>query len=53
MQNRLLEGQVAFVTGAGRGLGRAFAKKVAALGCAIKGMACASMASRHSAAPRH
>jgi 3-oxoacyl-[acyl-carrier protein] reductase len=35
MQNRILEGHVALVTGAGRGLGRAFAEKLAALGCAI------------------
>ena len=32
---RLLEGQVALVTGAGRGLGRSFAEHLAALGCAI------------------
>ena len=32
---RLLEGQVALVTGAGRGLGRTFAEHLAALGCAI------------------
>ncbi len=32
---RLLEGQVALVTGAGRGLGRAFAERLAALGCNI------------------
>lgn len=32
---RLLEGQVALVTGAGRGLGRAFAERLAALGCRI------------------
>jgi 3-oxoacyl-[acyl-carrier protein] reductase len=32
---RLLEGQVALVTGAGRGLGRAFAERLAALGCPI------------------
>ncbi len=32
---RLLDGQVALVTGAGRGLGRSFAEHLAALGCAI------------------
>lgn len=32
---RLLEGQVALVTGAGRGLGRAFAERLAACGCHI------------------
>jgi 3-oxoacyl-[acyl-carrier protein] reductase len=35
MSARMLEGQVAFVTGAGRGLGRAFAERLAALGCHI------------------
>jgi 3-oxoacyl-[acyl-carrier protein] reductase len=35
MATRLLEGQVALVTGAGRGLGRSFAEQLAALGCAI------------------
>jgi len=40
MTKRLLEGQIALVTGAGRGLGRAFAEQLAALGCnvAIHGM---------------
>ncbi len=32
---RMLQGKTALVTGAGRGLGRAFAERLAALGCAI------------------
>ena len=35
MMGRTLEGQVALVTGAGRGLGRAFAERLAAMGCHI------------------
>ena len=35
MAERALEHQVALVTGAGRGLGRAFAERLAALGCSI------------------
>lgn len=35
MTNRLLEGKVALVTGAGRGLGRAFSEHLASLGCRV------------------
>jgi len=35
MTGRLLAGHAALVTGAGRGLGRAFAERLAALGCAV------------------
>ena len=40
MTDRLLQGKTALVTGAGRGLGRAFAERLAALGCniAVHGM---------------
>ena len=35
MSDRYLAGKTALITGAGRGLGRAFAERLAALGCAV------------------
>ncbi len=35
MSTRVLQGKIALVTGAGRGLGRAFAEHLAALGCEV------------------
>lgn len=53
MSGRLLEGKVALVTGAGRGLGRGFAEHLAALGCSVGVHGMRKMAPQNTAkAPR-